>query len=362
MLNDAMPENVASNLEAVGWSARERDLDNLLLEELAASAEFRGWLLSRLAGVLDPPPHVQTRARRNEDRDAVVGQTDLGFALVGEDGADLCLVLIENKIMSMYTPGQPERYRDEVWAARRRLGERRAAAVLIAPLANRFVRDHPGHRHFDIDIPLEDIADHFTERMRKLEASSATCSQSVELLARLTAKAELVDCLLGRRLRQRRHRNPDAARVDFLRHIYERAVARLGRDLEITDPTTGGPKSTTVLYTPRRQLPGGLPVKNIRHDFGDKDEVSIVLSGFAGRRDAVVASLADLPGARVDAGKSSRVVGRDSSLMVRLSTLPMDVERPADEQETEIEAALDRVAQLHDWATRHGGQLMHIVG
>ena len=66
-------------------------------------------------------------------------------------------MLIESKGQAAFQPGQADRYRTEVLSARARLGERRAAAILVGLEATRYVRDGSGDRVFDADVLVEAI-------------------------------------------------------------------------------------------------------------------------------------------------------------------------------------------------------------
>jgi len=257
---------IGSEAEAAGKvSARERDLDNFLLEELSASKNFRAWLFSRLARFLDVPPHSRLVVARNPKREIAVGQTDLSVACLDQDGNQAALLLIESKVALGFQPGQPDRYKLEVEAARSRLGQRHAAAIVVAPRSNHQVLDNA---HFDGTILIEDIIDHLNKRI----ASDliGTGALAVELKARVEKKIELLEYLAGKRAQSNWSPNPIPERLNFM-ELYRQHALETAPRLKATQ-SSGNGKATSVLFT-GLQVPG-LDCKNIRHDFGEAHRVS----------------------------------------------------------------------------------------
>ena len=333
-------------------SARERDLDNLLLEELSSSANFRAWFLAQVS-TLDIPAYTHVSVRKNEERHSEVGQTDLGMRLFADDDTVLALLLIENKVQSSFQDGQPERYQAEVAAARDRLGHRRAATVLVAPENNLHVRSGPGRAAFDADITIEAIASYMEQRAEQILREQADDTLATETASRLCNKAVLLSALLGRSSRQTTSLGPDPERLSFMGAYRAMASEALGRDFLIT-ASGGGRKSTTMIFKPAKPIPGNLPVQYIRHDFGAKQEVSLVLSDFGARVASLVSVLASLPGAKAEAGKASRVEGKQPSVMVRMPSPALDVDVPPHEQQAALEGAFTRIKQMHDWVAQVG--------
>jgi hypothetical protein len=125
----------------------------------------------------------------------------------------------------------------------------------------------------------------------------------------------------------------------------------LGQDFFITD-SSGGIKSTTIIFKPARAIPGNLPVQNIRHDFGAKQEVALVLSDFGARVALLGSALASLPGAKAEVGKASRVEGKQPSVMVRLPSPALDVDVSPQEQRMAMEGAFALIRQVRDWVAQ----------
>jgi len=89
-------------------SARERDLDNFLIEELTASRIFQDWILERLKEFIDVPLYAKATTGKNPKREATNGQTDLSFVLLDDADNQIVHILIEDKVALGFQPGQAE--------------------------------------------------------------------------------------------------------------------------------------------------------------------------------------------------------------------------------------------------------------
>jgi hypothetical protein len=328
-----------------GTSIRERDLDNFLIEELTASQPFREWFLERLKSCLDVPPYAKLTAGKNPKREAAGGQTDLSCVLWDGAGDELVHILIEDKIALGFQPAQPERYAEEVEAARQRLGHRGAAAVLIAPMSNKAVLDNPC---FDESIRIEEIIAHLKERRQILSCAHDPLAE--EMCGRLSARIDLLDALSKKRSYNGNWTpNPIAQRVDFIAQ-YRALASQLAPGFKTTD-SSGGWKAKTILFTVPRVH--GLPIRNIRHDF--RSGVSLVLSKAAGARNAVERTGLLPPAAVADTTPAG-------TLLIRLVTAPLDPtgERFQD-QSAAVEAGIRAAIQLYGWASENARQLATVI-
>lgn len=335
------------SLDAVAiTSARERDLDNFLLEEIHASKKFRTWLLSRLQDKFAAPSYHNIVVGKNPKREVAIGQTDLSAAFLDKEGRQVSLLLIESKVASGFQPEQPERYKFEVEAARQRLGQRHAAAVVIAPKANWQVLDHVD---FDATILLEEIVEHLRSRV---ESERDGQSETVlELRARLEKKIELLEYLAGKRARSSWSASPVPERLDFM-ELYRKLALEIAPGLVAT-ASSGGKKSASVLFT-GLQVPG-LDCKNIRHDFGSSHRVSLVIGGAAAVKARIQASGLLPTGASVDTTGAG-------ALLIRLPTPRLSptadlfaTQRPV------IQGCIERVLELQAWAHKHAEQVGNLM-
>lgn len=327
-------------------SARERDLDNFLIEELSASQAFQEWFLIRLKEFVDVPAYSRVTAGKNPKREATTGQTDLSCVLWDDSGNEIVHVLIEDKVALGFQLGQPERYAEEVAAAQRRLGPRKAAAVLVAPSSNRAVLDHPC---FDVSIRIEEIISHLRDRRQAL--SKSDCALNVELSARLAARIELLDALLKKRSYSGNWTpNPIPEKLDFFTQ-YRAIASGLAPQFETTD-SSGGRKATTMIF--RVPPITGISVRHIRHEF--RGLVSLEFVKAAGAKGRLDRSGLLPRGATTDDTNAG-------TLLVRLGTAPVEArgEHFADQQQS-VESAISAAMLLYDWATQNRTKLMGIMG
>lgn len=335
----------ASATERYHVSVRERDLDNFLLEELRSSSEFRQWFLGHLAHCLDVPKYSAVAVGKNPKREVTAGQTDLSLVLQDSGENPIVHVLIESKVAAGFEPEQPDRYAEEVAAARERLGQRRAAAVLVAPNGNVAVLDNP---HFDASIRLEEVVAHLRGRRDILLKHSDAFAD--ELSERLSVRMALLDALINKRSYSGNWTpNPLPERLDFMSQ-YRSVAKHLAPQFKITN-STGGPKAKTMIFT----VPpvSGLPIANIRHDFPGR--VTLVLKNLAGREAALMTSGLLPEGALTSTTKAG-------SLLVTLSVpelLPRG-DRFA-EQQANVETAIQTAARLYDWAKSSAIKLAQIL-
>ncbi|WP_157972773.1 PD-(D/E)XK nuclease family protein [Haloprofundus halophilus] len=87
---------------------RERDVDLLLVEELAVTPAFRAWFLRQLGQ--SPDSVEEFVGVWHSVSDSELGESDIEFGVIQRDGTRL-LVLIENKIDAIFQDEQLERYR-----------------------------------------------------------------------------------------------------------------------------------------------------------------------------------------------------------------------------------------------------------
>ena len=113
-------------------SARERDLDHLLMEEFYSNVDFREWFLTRVPSFCPQEP-TALAAYRATRRDADQRETDLRFDYLDENNDRFACLLVENKMAAHFRPGQAASYAHEVKMLRAKLGENNAPAVLVAP-------------------------------------------------------------------------------------------------------------------------------------------------------------------------------------------------------------------------------------
>jgi transcriptional regulator with XRE-family HTH domain len=324
-------------------SARERDLDNFLLEELSASPSFRDWFLKQLTHCLDVPSYADVKVGKNPKREVASGQTDIHLALLDQAGHQLGRVLIESKVAGGFQPNQPARYAEEIKAARMSIGHRRAAAVLIAPQTNKAVFDHPC---FDVSIRLEAVRDHLQARIPTLDADNPLAA---ELRERLKARAELLDALAGKQNYNGSWTpSPIPERLDFFEQ-YRSLAARLAPEFKVKKSTAGWKAMTAHFTVPR--IPG-LVIKEIRHNLRSDVSLELPKAGRAERRLRAAGLLQGVNSDKTGAG----------TLMIRRDTPEIDPSGDAFEaQRDSIEGSIRTAIELYRWASERAADLAAII-
>ncbi|MBR0798716.1 hypothetical protein JQ615_25330 [Bradyrhizobium jicamae] len=192
-------------------SARERDLDHFLIEELQASSDFRDWFIRHLSDCFSPPQNAYVRTERSPPRLTDDRQTDLRLAYYSRDDDLVAAVLIESKVADGFQTNQAEDYLREVTAWREAVGTRQVASVLVGPSKNKLIGKGP---HFDAFVSVDEMAAFLKMRKHRMRAG--------ELRERLTIRISLLEALAGKTSEQW-NPQPVAARVS-LADVYDRLV------------------------------------------------------------------------------------------------------------------------------------------
>ena len=169
---------------------QERDIDFLLVEELACSLPFRRLLLGAALPGVDVGSFVPVVLHSVSRGGQGSGETDIQVALrsVADTLAGPLLVLIENKVDAVFQPAQATRYR--IAAEHAELSGKYAVArtLLVAPA--RYLHSRPEAAEFDCRVGYEAIEGHFRERAATEEGEvSERCAHRANLVALAISKA-----------------------------------------------------------------------------------------------------------------------------------------------------------------------------
>lgn len=104
----------------------ERDIDLLLLEEFAASPDFRSWFLSQVGA-------EQTAVLVEGCRSVKTMNGESDLELTFNDTSGLVKILIENKVDAAFQPNQPQRYAERAKRYRGLGTYREILTVVMAP-------------------------------------------------------------------------------------------------------------------------------------------------------------------------------------------------------------------------------------
>ncbi|MBW6455878.1 MAG: hypothetical protein K0A98_08310 [Trueperaceae bacterium] len=297
-------------LEAV----TERDVDLLILEELAVSRDFLAWWLDRVEGEPGTEEAVVVRARHSVTHPRL-GESDL-VVVYARGRSDARAVLIENKLSAPPQPDQALRYRlrgeagvaTGAWASFR--------TCIIAP--QRYLDATDDANLFDARIAYEAVRDWFRDRGAD---------------ARAGFRASIVDQAIEQ---ARRGYTPEAdERVTRFWHRYWACAAEEFPELDIPEP---GPKPGGATWIEARPEALG-PGRRIYHKLA-AGFVDLQLDGAAGDVEAIKDVLAPL------LWTDTEVVATGKSASVRVRVPPLDPFAALGEQVAEARAGMRAAYRL----------------
>lgn len=331
------------NENAYRDSVRERDLDNFLVEELSSSYDFRAWILNRITVDFLPPDTGDIRVRKSPLRASLDGrQTDveLGWFVGGDQQA---CVLVESKVADDFQTGQAESYAGEVQAHLRKLGPKRAAAVLVAPAGKMSSLQHNGA--FAANVTIEEIITFLENRLMELEDG--------ELSRRLSVRIELLEALAGKRASSGWVASTVAEKRDFA-IAYEQLASEILPDLKVR-PSTNGPQAITRIFE-GMHIPA-LPGMKLRHEFGNQTAWKYTNAQFpqCARKVEVLRSSSLLRGALY------QVETAGQSLSIRARTPGVNPMRPFKEEQDKVKAGLIATRDLLAWIRDNSAEIARLL-
>ncbi|MET3602018.1 hypothetical protein [Martelella mangrovi] len=324
-------------------SVRERDLDNFLVEELSSSDDFRDWLLSRITAAFVPPETGDIRVRKSPVRASLDGrQTDVELGWFSGGDQQAC-VLLESKVTAEFQTGQAESYLGEVQAQLRKLGPKRAAAVLVAPAGKMASLQHNGA--FAADVTIEEIITFLESRLVDI--------QEGELSRRLSVRIELLEALAGKRTSGGWVASPVAEKSNFA-IAYEQLASKILPDVKVR-PSTNGPQAITRIFD--GMLIPALPNMKLRHEFGNQVASKYTNAQFPHRASqvGVVRSSGLLRGTPYQVETAGR------SLSIRAKTPGVDPMRPFEQEEDKVEEGLIATRDLLAWIRANAAEIARLL-
>ena len=324
-------------------SARERDLDHFLVEELSASFEFRGWILDKVESVFIAPEKAYVRVRKSPVRESKDGrQTDVQLGWFSEEKLCAC-VLLESKVTGGFQVGQAESYAGEVRALRDRLGEQQAVAILIAPASKLTGLSHDGA--FEAQVAIEEIIAFLEARLASIEDR--------ELAIRILVRVELLEALCGKRPANGWIAHTIQEKRDFAL-AYTALAAEILPNLKVR-PSTDGPNAITRIFE-GLAIPD-LPDLKLRHEFGRgmlHKYANVQFPGHADHLNCLRDSglLEGTPYAADKAGKS---------LAIRVQTPGINPMLPFEDEHDKVERGLKAIGTMVLWLRENGAALARIL-
>ena len=323
--------------------ATERDVDLLLVEELATSHAFAIWFVRR-AGIeiseLDLASVFHSTRRMHNRR-----EIDISFEAATDAGP--ILLLVENKLDTAEQPRQAESYQEE--ARLRSTSYAAVRSVLVSPEGYMQAR-HKFASSFDANISYEAIARYLEARSAELEGEiSARCAYRARLLVQAVDK--------GRRgYVQVIH---PAKRAFSRRYV---ALLEESRSLLVPGPSMlkdSGAESVTMIFAPET-LPRWpfLPQMRIVHQLREAN-ANINFYGWGDHFAQLAQEMAPVlrgTNYRLVPTGNKRRNGR-SGLMVVAETPRIDQFGDFDEQTDAIRAGIAATEGLRAWLIAHKSEV-----
>jgi len=293
----------------------ERDVDLLIVEELASDSGFREWFLSEVG--LSGPFELIEIAHSVSDSS---GESDIEVT-VG-CGTDKVLVLIEDKIDAPLQPRQAERYIQRA-AARVRDGACDVArTVLVAP--SKYLGDPPDLHGFEALVTYERIVGWF-----EAQPDGSTSRREYKLtLLRTAIERGTVGWV----------QVVDERVTEFCRRYWDLS-RRLAPELNAVDPGDRARRSSWMKFKPV-----GLPERTeLLHKLATGC-VDLQIAGGAAR----LQELERIYGSRLLPGMVLEPANK--SAVIRIHVASMDLTAPFENAEANVREALWAVRLLAYWA------------
>lgn len=335
-------------------SARERDLDHLLMEEIYSNEDFRSWLTAHAKDFQPDEPNA-IAAYRASRRQFDMRETDLRFDyLDSEDRCRACL-LIENKVSADFQRGQAESYGQEISAMKTELGDRNATAILVAPARYHARREVA---YFDAFVSIEDIESQLSNP-RDVPTPS-------EIERRQQIKLGLLRQLLGRGSLGRTR--PGSVRGDGWEPVvvskkrifssrYSDLLEEHAPGFEVSQSSEGPNARTKIFYAFPGKNDGHLDIR-LRHEFGRPEleptkYVNLQVTGMAHRLRDLEARKNLFP---EDGSIYLNVAGKSLSICIDTPSIQPDGER-FDTESYKVVECIEALKKLVAWLAQNRAEL-----
>lgn len=319
----------------------ERDVDLLLVEELASSRVFGNLILNTALGARARPFILssKTALTPRHSVSSASGESDIELhAVLPEHPSRHCLVLIENKLDAPFQPSQAARYRDRAAAFVAIGSARLAATLLIAPQA--YLEAVEEASEFDSRMSYEQVQDYFRARAGRA---------SGELARRMSHRFEFVNQAI---IRARRGyvAVADGAATAFVGDYWRLAKAEFPH-LLMQEPRPRPRQSGWIVFESAIKADPRLPRTTLRHKTG-QGIVDLEVKGW-GTHVAEVLNLVEvwlLPQMRI------RKAG--GSLAFSIGVPSVQITSPFVSQDALVREALTAAARLKDWWAEHSNAIV----
>lgn len=310
---------MSTNVPAIGISGVcERDIDLLLVEEIAASGGFARWFLGEIG--------ISKRSRViavNHSVGTASGESDIEIILKADGKA--IKILVEDKLDAPFQREQPERYRQRANGYLRSGRFSEVRTVIVAP--EEYLRSSRAAVAFDRHVSIEAILSHLEKDTGLGERARYKCALLRRSIERGNTGWRMV---------------PDKAVSSFWQQYWELANA-IATDLRMKRPSEKPAASAFVYFRPVA-LPSRVKlVHKLTHG-----RVDLQFCGLGGSFGPFVRRYR--PG--LPPGMQIEVAGK--SAVIRLFVPKIDTTAPFARQETAVRSGLRAAKRLLRWCVDAG--------
>lgn len=311
---------------------QERDIDFLLVEELACSLPFRQLLLGAALPGIDIGSFTSVVLHSVSRGGEGPGETDIQVSLTPTDDvtAGPFLVLIENKVDAVFQPGQAARYRMAAAQAEKPGKYAVARTLLVAPA--QYIESRPEAAEFDGGVSYEAIERHFRDR---------AASERTEMGERCAHRAALVALAISK-ARRDDPPVPNDRISDFWKKYYEFMRAE-APSLRMNRRAVQGSGSTWIRFSGTLDHHPPLPRAFLIHKL-PHERVHLEFPGWAGRLGQLEGAIA---ATGFDESMSARPAGKSAAITIEVPVV--DALKPFDEQVNDVRKGLQAAVVLQTW-------------
>lgn len=340
----------------------ERDLDFLFLEEFNCNESFQKWFWRKTHPEIDPAIPIESFIQDVKAIHSVseggegYGETDILVDYhVKEPAGRPVRFLVENKIIAPFGPGQIERYRKRSWKYEHHKKCKRCFTVLLAPEC--YYKDSPlfqdaEKKAFDFIVSYDEVRG-FLEDLKQREGVT-------EASRRYFHKIRILEQAI-----EKSRRGPSEPVDDPITHSfkekYYRYVAEHFPNFESTK-TTGKKVSAysdwiNLHHSILKKFSDISKLGLLHKVRKGHDRLDLQFTGW-GKYDAIVRPKLE---PLLEYRMKYIVTTNQHTVIISIPLIPIDIQKPFEEESSKVHAALGEANRLINWLERNREPLLAIA-
>ena len=323
------PDLYYSETQSAG--VQERDIDLLVVEELASSIEFVHWFCEKVKGSLPATLGDVDVKHSCLHIGEGYGESDIVLRIKDQEGCSH-IYLIEDKIDATFMPNQAERYRMRMNKIIEidLLGS--GKTVLLAPQS--FLDSRISVAEFDVAISYELLIEYFDKQ--------SNTSKIPELTHRYTYRRDFIQRAIDKKKNSGVVLEPDPRVCDFRAEYYS-FVTSIAPELKLK-PLSKVKEPNHWIYYPA-SLADAMQKSRFLLIHKPYDRVVIQITVDPVYMDRTIEKFAELCSSEPDMS----ILKADKSFTVCIMTSGLDTRQAFSEQTNEVEQAIKKLLRLRDW-------------